>query len=89
MLVGHDHGRTSGQEGPFFVVDVDHAGNPRFGASARFGPDIALNEVDGVGVQGLSFLGPEGPLLPIVGLLPEEASGFGIVVQVEPVNEVS
>ena len=71
------------------MVDVDHAGKPQLVASTRLGLDIALDEIDEVGVQGLGFLGPDGPLLPIVGLLPEEASGFGIVVQEEPVNEVN
>ena len=88
VLVGHNHGRTSGQEGPFLVVDVDHAGHSRLGAPSGFGPNIALDEVDGVGVQSLGFLGPEGPLLPVIGLLPKETSGFCIVVQVEPVDEV-
>ena len=88
VLVGHNHGRTSGQEGPFLVVDVDHAGHSRLGTPSGFGPNIALDEVDGVGVQSLGFLGPEGPLLPVIGLLPKEASGFCIVVQVEPVDEV-
>ena len=70
------------------MVDVDHAGDPLLGAPAGFGPDIALDEIDAVGVQGLGLPGPEGSLLPFVRLLPEEARGFGIVVQMEPVNEV-
>ena len=58
------------------------------GAPAGFGPNIALDEIDGVGVQGLGLLGPEGPLLLVIGRLPEEASSFGVVVEVESVNEV-
>ena len=70
------------------MVNVDHAGHPRLGASARFGPNIALDEIDRVTVQGLGLFGPEGPLLSLVRLLPDEASGSRNVVQVEPVNEV-
>ena len=70
------------------MVDVDHAGYPRLGAPSGFGPNITLDEIDGVGVQGLGLPGPEGPHLPFVRLLPEEASGFGIVVQMEPVDEI-
>ena len=69
------------------MVDGDHAGHSWLGAPSGFGPNIALDETDEI-VQGLSLFGSEGPLLPLVGLLPEEALGFSIVVQVEPVDKI-
>ena len=52
-----------------------------------FHPDVPLYKADGVLLQFLTFVDPEGALLPVVGFFPEEALSFIVVNQVESMNE--
>ena len=66
----------------------DHQRNSGLGFSSGLGADVTLDEVDGVGVQGLSFLNPENAFLPVVVFLPGQSFGLRVVIQMESVDKI-
>ena len=62
--------------------------NSWLGFSSGLGTDVTLDEIDSVGIQGLSFLDPESVLLPAVGFLPEESSSLRVIIQMELVDKI-